>query len=192
MDETETQIEWSERFTLGVARQIKHYREAKNWSFQQLADACTDLGYRTIRTTLANLENGRRKSITVHEMLVIAEALEVPAVQLLFPGLPDSQVEYLPGRTSRSWEAIQRFTGETSTPGAPDVTTRNMDIWGLRTLEQVRAELAGVDVGIQTLPNQREELEKRRTELLRTRFLLVQNLRSSGYTIDEDFTYDQA
>lgn len=110
---TELQGEgWPERFTAGVAGQIKRYRESKGQSYQQLADACTALGYPTLRTTLANLENGRRKSVTVHELVVIAEALAVPPIQLLFPGLPQGPVEYLPGRTSIAWQALQWFNGE--------------------------------------------------------------------------------
>lgn len=117
MDDQKELEGWPERFTAGIAAQIRRYREAKGWSFQQLADACTDRGYRTLRTTLANLENGRRKSITVHELVVIADALDVPAVELLFPGLPEGDLEYLPGRTSIAWQALRRFTGETGVPG---------------------------------------------------------------------------
>lgn len=105
--------EWPERFTQGIAGEIKRRRESRGWSFQQLADACTKLGYPTLRTTLANLENGRRKSITVHELIVIAEALDVPAVELMFPGLPEGEVEYLPGQSRHAWDALERFTGET-------------------------------------------------------------------------------
>lgn len=112
MDSTLGNEGWPERFTAGVAAQIGHYRESRGLSFQQLADKCSKLGYPTLRTTLANLENGRRKSITMHEVLVISAALNVPPVLLLFPGLAQSAVEVLPGMDSPAFGAAQWFSGE--------------------------------------------------------------------------------
>lgn len=137
---------WPERFTAGVAGEIKRYREAKGWSFQQLADACTALGYPTLRTTLANLENGRRKSITVHEVLVIAEALGVPGVQLVFPGIPYGECEYLPGKFRSAWQALRWFTGEVPADARADAGDREYHLYLMREIERYRP--AANEVGI--------------------------------------------
>lgn len=72
----------------------------------------------THRSSLANMENGRRAGITVAEWLAFAYVLDVPPLALLFPQLPDGAVEPLPGvsldRTSAvSWLATGRLSGDT-------------------------------------------------------------------------------
>lgn len=103
---------WADTVTATVAAQVRSYRTEKGLSLQGLAQRCTNLGYPTIRTTLANLEAHKRKSVTIHEILVLAMALEVPPVVLLFPNLANGQVEILPGVTATSWDALKWFSGE--------------------------------------------------------------------------------
>lgn len=79
-------------------------------SAQQLATACTKLGLSISRSTLADLENGRRTTLTVAELLVIAAALDVAPLRLLVP-LDDGNVEMLPGKTVNPWTAVREVTG---------------------------------------------------------------------------------
>jgi hypothetical protein len=65
---------------------------------------------------IANLENGRRDSIGIAEVLVLALALNVPPVLLLFPIGRASQVEVLPGKTTCPWSAAEWFSGEAGPP----------------------------------------------------------------------------
>ena len=44
--------------------------------------------------------------------MVLAAALEVPPVELLFPDLPDGEVEALPGVSATAFQAAQWFSGE--------------------------------------------------------------------------------
>ena len=76
---------WPEALTKSVVAQISSYRKKRGLSYQQLAEQCTELGYPTLRTTLANLEAHKRKSLTLHELIILAAALDVPPVELLFP-----------------------------------------------------------------------------------------------------------
>lgn len=109
---------WPETLTKSVVNQISRYRKERGLSYQQLADRCTALGYPTIRTTLANLEAHKRKSLTLHELIILAAALEVPPVLLMFPGIPDGEIQILPNKTQKAWDALKWFTGETKVPKA--------------------------------------------------------------------------
>lgn len=61
---------------------------------------------------IANYESGRKKSLDIAELVAIAAALEVPPIALLYPGLPDADVEVLPGQHVSSIVAVLRFSGE--------------------------------------------------------------------------------
>jgi transcriptional regulator with XRE-family HTH domain len=71
----------------------------------------TALGYGISRSQIANYESGRKKSLDVAELLVIAAALQVPPLQLLFPDEPDDDIEMLPGQRTSTFHATAWFTG---------------------------------------------------------------------------------
>ncbi len=79
---------------------------------QALAAACADLGLPIGRVVIANLERGHRETITVGELMVLAAALGVPPVTLVFPVGEAGEVEYLPGRTEDAWDAALWFAGD--------------------------------------------------------------------------------
>jgi len=54
-------------------------------SVQQLSDAIARLGVTIERPVLSNLLNGRRNTVSVAEWLLLAAALQVPPLLLLFP-----------------------------------------------------------------------------------------------------------
>lgn len=88
-------------------------------SAQQLADATARLGHPIPRSVLANLENGRRDSIGVDEVLVLAQALDVPPLLLIFPIGKKPQVEVSPGQEVGTWDAARWFSGEAPPPFDP-------------------------------------------------------------------------
>lgn len=85
-------------------------------SARELSVACGKIGLDISRSTLADLENGRRVTLTVAELLVIAAALEIPPLRLIVP-LNRESAELLPGHETNPWAAMQEFTSE---PGNPD------------------------------------------------------------------------
>lgn len=87
-------------------------------SAQQLSERCTELGYPIPRSTIANLERGRKETISVQEVLVLARALEVPPLQLVFPVGRERTLVVLPGEVTSTWLAAERFTGEGPFPVA--------------------------------------------------------------------------
>lgn len=96
MEEDEGQ--WPERITRAVMKQVRRYREARGWSLDDLATYCSKtLGYPIVKSTLGNLETGRRKTMSVHELFVLAAALQVPPGLLLAPLELADAVEFLPG-----------------------------------------------------------------------------------------------
>src|SRR5690348_6007107 len=94
-----TESSWGQRLTDAISAEIRYWRKvAGNVSTQELAERCTRLGHPIHRTVLANLENSRRATITVPELLIIAMALNVPPIVLLLPLGRQQAMEVAPGR----------------------------------------------------------------------------------------------
>jgi transcriptional regulator with XRE-family HTH domain len=54
------------------------------------------------RTQIANYESGRKKNLDIAELLILAAALDVPPLVLLYPDLPAGKVEIIPDRPGTS------------------------------------------------------------------------------------------
>ncbi len=104
-----TQRSWAEDTTDRIAAAVKALRGTR--SAQWLADRTADLGHPISRTAISNLEVGRKRSVDVPELVVLARALGVPPLLLLYPELPAGEVEVLPGHRTSSWSAAQWFAG---------------------------------------------------------------------------------
>ncbi|MDO3240030.1 hypothetical protein P5W04_07870 [Mycobacteroides abscessus subsp. abscessus] len=102
--------QWSDDMHARIARAIKSARGTR--SAQWLADSTATLGHPVSRAQIANYESGRKKSLDIPELVVIAAALGVPPVALLYPDLPDGEVEILPGENLESDSAVRWFSGE--------------------------------------------------------------------------------
>lgn len=111
------QDEWSSRLVAAVAGSVYAQRKRRKMSAQQLADACGRLGYSVPRSVLTNLENGRRETVSLAEWLVLAAALQVPPLLLLFPVGRVDVVEPLPGVEVPPMHALH--WAETGQLGAP-------------------------------------------------------------------------
>jgi hypothetical protein len=81
-------------------------------SMQQLADRTAELGMPIPQSVLANLESGRRDTVSVAEVLVLAAALDVAPVELICPVGFDKHMEMLPGITVDPLAAMRWFAGE--------------------------------------------------------------------------------
>jgi transcriptional regulator with XRE-family HTH domain len=63
---------------------VRRLRRQREWSGEELADRCTEAGLREFsRSVIANAETGRRRFVTVEELLVLAAVLEVSVENLL-------------------------------------------------------------------------------------------------------------
>jgi transcriptional regulator with XRE-family HTH domain len=100
-----------------IGERVHFYRDRAGLSAQAVADECGRLGMPSIsRTVITKLENGRREDVSTTELQVLAAALGVPAVLLLFPLGHAETVEVLPGRDVDPWAAIEWFTGDSEDP----------------------------------------------------------------------------
>lgn len=81
-------------------------------SVQKLADATAELGMEIPRSVLANFESGRRETVSVAEVLVLAAALNVAPIELICPVGYDKEIEVLPGHSLDPLGAMRWFTGE--------------------------------------------------------------------------------
>jgi hypothetical protein len=109
-------------------------------SAHELADATARLGYSITRSQIANYESGRKQSLDVAELLVIAAALDIAPLELLYPGEPDQTVKRLPGQPATTSDAISWFTGNWSwldkLHGAVDQLAQVLRPSGIRPSEQ--------------------------------------------------------
>lgn len=108
-----TTSDWSPAFTARVAEQMRTARKAASLTVAGAADACNRIGLPVPKTTITNLETGRRTSIDLAEFLVLAEVYDVPPIALLFPLGAEATVTVLPGQEVPTWDAVAWFTGET-------------------------------------------------------------------------------
>jgi hypothetical protein len=106
--------DWSARVARRVAREVRRYREAQRpkMSTQQLEERTAEVGMRIPRSVLANLESGRRETVSAAEVVVLAAALGVAPIELISPVGFDKQAEMLPGREMDPLSAMRWFTGE--------------------------------------------------------------------------------
>lgn len=96
-----------------IGKAVERERKSAGMTAVQLSARCEELGLPIHRTTLSKIESGR-SSFDVGELVVLAKALGVPPLELLYPGLPDAKVEGVPGQVERAWQVAQWFSGEAS------------------------------------------------------------------------------
>lgn len=108
---------WGVAWTRRIGRTLRKARSSLGLSAQSLSDRTRELGFEVPRNTIANLENGRRKdSISVQEIAVLAYALGVPPLVLLFEPLGD-EVEVLPGVMLEQFMGAEWFSANRDMDG---------------------------------------------------------------------------
>ena len=96
---------------IGVAVQAR--RKQLKMTAQQLAERTKELGYPMSRVAISKIEtNTRAGKFDIAELLMLAKALEVPPVSLLFSAAPDKDAQMLPGQTAPTFHAIAWFSGD--------------------------------------------------------------------------------
>lgn len=103
--------DWAADLVRCIGKAAKDRRGGR--SAKWLSERTAELGYRISPTVIAKLDSGHRGEVlSVPELLVIAAALEVPPVALLYPNMPDGEVEVLPGVVRPAPEAIETFSAD--------------------------------------------------------------------------------
>lgn len=102
-----------------VAEQVSTLRRSARLTREQFSARCRGLGLDLSPAALTNIETGRRDStgrrrreVSVDELVVLAAALNVPPLQLMYPLGAVPKVEMLPGVTTETWTAYRWAYGE--------------------------------------------------------------------------------
>lgn len=105
-----TQVDWQQDQVNRIGLAVKTLRGDR--SAQWLSDVTAELGCRVGRSTISDIENGRRKYIALHELCVLAAALgTTPAALTAYGTVPDGEVELLPGRNTTGIDAVNWVGG---------------------------------------------------------------------------------
>lgn len=107
-----SQTDWPAYIASVIAREVRRHRDSRKMSARQLAERCAALGMEIPQPVIANLENGRRPTVSVAELLVLAAALDVPPALLVAPLGHQETTEILPGREMPTWDAVLWQAGE--------------------------------------------------------------------------------
>lgn len=151
-----------------IAAAIKQHRAGR--SAQDIADRTAELGYPISRTQIANYESGRKKNLDIAELLILAAALDIPPLVLLYPDLPAGEVEIIPNRPGNSFDAYLWATGIAPpflNPGTPSKGSQL--ITAVRRRHELMAKLASLLVEKSKARDDtaRESLASQQTELAR-------------------------
>lgn len=111
-----------------VARGILEMRQVRGWTRQDLAARCASIGSPEITpTVLVNIEGGRRdeagrrrRKVTIDEVTVLAQALEVPPLLLIYPLGREPECMMTPVERRDTWLAVRWFSGEWPDNMEPD------------------------------------------------------------------------
>jgi transcriptional regulator with XRE-family HTH domain len=119
-------------WTTAIGQRMQTERKRRGITAQGLADVTERLGYPVTRNTIASLENGRKELLSIQELVVIARALEIAPIALMYPvdTNDDVRVPADPPVEVPAFRAARWFSGEYFT--APDVSqaTEHQYGWG--------------------------------------------------------------
>lgn len=101
--------DWAEEQAYNVAMEIRRLRG--KMSARRLAERTKELGNEVTRAVLSDLENGRRRHVTVGELTALARALNTTPVALLYPDPVSGDTQMLPGVEAGQGFALQWFSG---------------------------------------------------------------------------------
>jgi transcriptional regulator with XRE-family HTH domain len=157
---TQTDGGWASAWSARIGKRIQVKRRRQHMTADQLAARTAELGYEVTRSTIANIESGRRDVVTVQQVTVIAMALDTSPVVLLFDPT-DPVTDLLPGDAMSGIEASEWWSGNwralhlRTHPGERVVTNPDMELYTYRKVFQLhqmlRKALADLDK-LQALP----------------------------------------
>jgi hypothetical protein len=153
---------WGEDQAEQIAAEVKRLRG--NRSGQWLSDRTGELGHRVSRTTLSEMESGRRRYFTTAELCVLAAALNSVPAALMYPD-PCAELEMLPDYKTTGPFAVQWFSGLLD--GPPKVIEKTKTPSGRAWKVSPGDDPAAFDRNLSRLRIAREvwELEERRFAL---------------------------
>ncbi len=109
---------WQEATAARIGQAVQRARKARGMTVQQLADRTRELGYPMHRVALGKIESGNRAGkLDTSELLILAKALDVQPLSLLYGGDPGGDIEVTPGVVMPNGEAALDFcVGDATSP----------------------------------------------------------------------------
>lgn len=104
--------DWQKNMTGTIGKEVKRHRGDR--SHLWLQERTERLGLRVSRSGISQLENGNRTSISVAEWLILAAALEVPPLLLIWPRYPDGEAELLPNFPGDAIDGVNWASGRST------------------------------------------------------------------------------
>lgn len=166
--------DWEPGTTHRIGRQLQKSRKERKLSAQALADRTSELGYPIGRATISDIENRRRQSLSVAELLILAAALDISPVALLYGDqFADGQVEMLPGVQRTAAHAALWCTGEVQRSDDVGTAQEALTLIRLRNAHAATSPIL-LDMAAQLAPEQHaaqarliaEQKQKYRDDLL--------------------------
>ncbi|MEU6705771.1 helix-turn-helix transcriptional regulator [Streptomyces wuyuanensis] len=114
-----------------IAERVRELRGRRGWSAAKLGEELSEHGVSWDRFAVANLEKGKRQTVTVQELLALAFVLDVAPVNLLVP-LDDRAYQVTTDRTEDADTVRAWVRGEDPLPGRDErmffaeVSTRDL------------------------------------------------------------------
>lgn len=109
----ETAKQWQKELAARAGNAVRERRKVLNLTAAGLAKRTAELGYPVSRVAIGKLENNHREGkFDLAELVVLAAALGIPPVMLIYPDLPHGQVEVLPEINCDAADAVGWFCGD--------------------------------------------------------------------------------
>lgn len=130
-------------WTTAIGQRIQAERKRREITAQGLADATERLGYTVTRNTIASLENGRKELLSLQELVVLARALEIAPVALMYPIDTNDMVRVPadPPVEVPAFRAARWFSGEYFT--APEVSQGSEHEYGWGDYDETTGQYDG-------------------------------------------------
>lgn len=105
---------WASSVAGRVGKNIQRARKIVDMSAQDLSNACEANGYPIPRSTIANIESGRKETVSLQELLVIAEVVGAPPLALIYWPFDAADDVMVTAKTRRlSVDASEAFAFDT-------------------------------------------------------------------------------
>ncbi|MGK0740731.1 helix-turn-helix domain-containing protein [Leucobacter sp. Z1108] len=110
-------MSFSERASDRIGERIAFYRRLNGWSAAELSEVT---GKTISKGVIANIETGRKKDVTVDELLTLSFALGVPPLAIALPlDRPESMVTLVGGKNELHASQVSRVARSFVEPAMP-------------------------------------------------------------------------
>jgi transcriptional regulator with XRE-family HTH domain len=159
----ESAKQWQKDLALRVGASVQARRKDLKLTALALAERTAQLGYPISRVAIGKIETGHREGkFDLAELVVLAAALGIPPVMLIYPDLPHGSVEVLPGFERDATDTLEWFVGD-----SPRLAFRMTERFGMNQQDVVDVaeplllsrELAYAETALEQANKERARLE---------------------------------